>query len=101
MWHLADRVLAAVHGASRKLAGMEEVENKREVRRIVYSALSIQSNPIISSYISACKHIIMFPHHLMNVCSVFFFPSLLADIFTSSGKQANEIEWYVHNSLVI
>lgn len=80
---------------------MEEVENKREVRRIVYSALSIQSNPIISIYISACKHIIMFPHHLMNVCSVFFSPSLLADIFTSSGKQANEIEWYVHNSLVI
>lgn len=84
------RVLAAVHGASRELADMEEVENKREVRRIVYSALSIQSNPIISSYISACKHIIMFPHHLMNVCSGFF--SLLSACrhfyeFEQTGKR--------------
>lgn len=73
---------------------MEEVENKREVRWIVCTTLSIRSNPFISSCISTCKHIIMFPHHLTSVCSVFFFSPSACRHFYEFG-QTGKRDWMV------
>ncbi len=74
---------------------MEEVENNRGVGLFT---VPCSQHPKQSHSEKFCLHLKTYRNAslLSNVYFLPVFSPLLADIFTSSGKQADKIEWYVH-----